>query len=917
MTEWSTRYLAPNCDEAKFIAFLSLYGSNGVLLRDLITFATLRASGRPSKSHWLLNGEVGPILRPFGHVSLPYRCSFLEAFVRAVRHSLDVDALEERLLSLGLIEVEYPTGHSSPARDGWRTDERIWRIVENRMSSHLMVPKWRDLDGEDIIMDLLNVFVEIPSKDVSLLAERHRETFYNHARLFALETLRFNQTIMKDASDYTTALILQILTHRAQVGDEKLMQSVRASPSSTNGSDWAIMLIWAELKEVNSSRVLEINNALTNRITRLLSWKGRRQRRANGLIGYLLVEWMKAAEASGDNRLISQIGMYASHWIEAAWSSGSSIERAALCCVLANFRFLDRSILVSPEYHLLYGYYISRAGHLEQAENFLNSGLRFYSTVPNFSRLSGYRFELVSVLIRLGHRQEAERCLTDIEAHMIKEPFPWKPSGYPGFERWELQHYFDFDRWERLYEHAETKTLLKLYQAELLMAAGDLKFLAPRLEMFISTVSLMNGTRRTIVEDGRREMKDERREEGYFRSLRLALEMRILEVRTREGSPERGLKVAKALMMEIRDKPLLGPDMIQWVIQQSLTLSNRLVRADNVSDALSLLESIVEVIRYQDCPISLIGLLSYATQRIATVNSLRTVEPVENDPTVVAVESTVIGSASTAVGSESRYAPIEQPKDLDWPLAAGMRGFLSRHGSTQKPEALFEEDKYESPHPEADRERGRHTPTPSPISSHQTKKETIRLGQLRERERQESMRQEKQEAQERAQQREMANPTERQEHVMRSFWEGYREGRLQQEQRNRELPITLQEQEDSDLVTHRRQEIQQGERLATNRPTENSPPTKPILPSTTLRRGPLGKTLGQQGLRRSVATMLRRLPRVPTTHPRMLVPEIREKDSVPVSTELSNSSFVPDPPPSLSCQPVTEKPTASSLYVSS
>lgn len=107
--------------------------------------------------------------------------------------------------------------------------------------------------------------------------------------------MRINQTILKNAKGYTVALVLQVLTHRYQDGDEELMLFARAWPSSVNGSDWAIMLLSAELTEVISSGDSRIKTPLTTRITSLLSWKGRRQRRANGLIGYLLVEYFKAA----------------------------------------------------------------------------------------------------------------------------------------------------------------------------------------------------------------------------------------------------------------------------------------------------------------------------------------------------------------------------------------------------------------------------------------------------------------------------------------------------------------------------------------------------------------------------------------------------------------------------------------------
>lgn len=172
----SSEYLNPTRDEAKFLAFLSLYGSSGVPLRELIMLATLRTSFiNPSENHWLLSGETGPIFRGIGETGLPANCSFLNAFARETSNSLGIDGLQERLLSMGLIVLGHPPRNSPPFDGTWCTDERIWCIAENEMSSHLMVPTWGDSDGEGIIMDLLYVFLEMPSKDVSPLAERHRE----------------------------------------------------------------------------------------------------------------------------------------------------------------------------------------------------------------------------------------------------------------------------------------------------------------------------------------------------------------------------------------------------------------------------------------------------------------------------------------------------------------------------------------------------------------------------------------------------------------------------------------------------------------------------------------------------------------------------------------------------------------------
>lgn len=641
ISEWSDVYLGSTRDEAKFIAFLSLYGTDGVLVRDLIAFTTLRASVKPSENHWLLSGEVGPILRPIDDADLPSRCSFLDTFARETSNYQGIDSLENRLLCLGLIRVKFPMGHSSPSNHDWRTDDRIWCVAENRMSSHLMVPKWNDLDGEAIIMDLLYVFLEMPSKDVSLLAERHRETYYNHARLFALEALRFNQTTLRAARDYTVTLILQLLTHRSQDGDEELLQFAKAWPSSANGYDWAIMVLWAEVKQVLCSRRSRIDSALNGRIIRILSWKGKRQRRANGLMGYLLVEFDKAAKASQDKKLSNQLVAFAMEWVETAWSSGSRIECAALCCVLAKFRMLDKWVLLSPEDRLLYGYHLSRAGHLKQAKEFLTSGLWYYSSLQLFSRLWGYQFELVSVLIRLGYRQEAEVWLRDIEENTMS------PNGDEVL-----------GSWERLRQYVETRVLLGLYHADLLMAAGEVGPVASRLENTISAVGLMD-----------RKRNKEERGDGYFRSLHLALETRLLEVQTWEGSPKRALEVAKELAIESRETPPLGPDMVQWIMQQLLALSNRLVWAGNVSAASSLLESIVNICRSRHNSDSLRDLLPYAEQRKATIGSSLTMNRAENDPI-----------------AESEAVTNEPPEKFDW--FSHWKPYIAENAATVSPDLI-------------------------------------------------------------------------------------------------------------------------------------------------------------------------------------------------------------------------------------
>lgn len=109
----------------------SSYRSNGVPLRKLLTFATSRASGKSFENHWLLSGEISPILRSVGDVSLPTYRSSMDTFIREFPNKHGIESLQKRLLSLRLVFVEYLTGHSSPANDDWRTVERFWRVAEN------------------------------------------------------------------------------------------------------------------------------------------------------------------------------------------------------------------------------------------------------------------------------------------------------------------------------------------------------------------------------------------------------------------------------------------------------------------------------------------------------------------------------------------------------------------------------------------------------------------------------------------------------------------------------------------------------------------------------------------------------------------------------------------------------------------
>lgn len=157
--------------------FLSAYASKGVSLRDLIMLGTLRQSGGTSKNHWLENGEIGSL----PEVTYTYEESlenswFLNCFMDVVSSSSKIEYLQTILKDLGLIYVDYLKGTSSDtACQYWYIDERIWTI--RTLESHWPL----GLSGENIVRVLLDVFMRMPGKDVSPIAQRQREVYYSHA----------------------------------------------------------------------------------------------------------------------------------------------------------------------------------------------------------------------------------------------------------------------------------------------------------------------------------------------------------------------------------------------------------------------------------------------------------------------------------------------------------------------------------------------------------------------------------------------------------------------------------------------------------------------------------------------------------------------------------------------------------------
>ena len=580
--EYESRYIKTTSKEAQFLIFLSAYGSKGVSLRDLIMLGTLRQSGGRSKNHWLENGEVGSL----PEVTDTYNesrenSSFLNCLMDAMSSSSEIEYLQTILEDLGLISVDYRKGGpSDTACQYWYIDERIWTI----RSWDLQLPI--DFGDGNTVRVLLDVFMGMPDKDVSPIAQRQREVYYYHAHHHMRQVMQ-RRTLLIDEDfllPQAIFVLLQLLTHRYNECDAKLLTFFMESSIRVSHLRESVMLLWVELKKsasmVDSNGLCKVRDRLLT-LSRQDSYTVPLQ---NGLVGFLLVDLMRTAKAANFEDIARDAVKLGTEWVDRTSTMKSTLERTALCEALAVFNVHDRKEAIPKEYHLFYGYNLARTGHLIQGDRFLASGLERYNPTLSWS----YEFERVSIALRLGQRNLAAEKLGSFRLFAI--------------------HKRDIDRysslWKRSGECAEFFLLLNLYEADCCASAGRLEKACAKLDAGIKiTVSAYD---------------------TYIRTLCVTLKMRLLEVRMWQQKLKEALPVALDLAREVIDDEMhsnFAPDTTYSITLQLLKLSSTVLSFGDVAESLELLESVKSIGEHLPSMLSE-ELESYVQQRMAQARRL-------------------------------------------------------------------------------------------------------------------------------------------------------------------------------------------------------------------------------------------------------------------------------------------------------
>ena len=586
--------------EYRFMLFLELFGLNGVPLRELIWLASLRTSTETSHNHWLVDGERGPLRQIIEAETAYEECSFLAALTRKATTIQSIEIFQERLVSLGFINVDYRSlseTHSS-AQKCWSMDGRIWSIKQKLSFSSSV--------GYQLLFEVfLEVFTEIPCKDISPRAERQREIHYSHVHL-AIGGLYRRSTSTNEyrrlmGQRQVMLVILQVLSHRFQRGDEALLGFVKENlPKCGLHPDWNMILLVAELKATisnNHENLSQISEKVF-RVVQVSVTHSDSSPRAKGLSGWLLVELLDAAEAQDCDELIDTVVQTGKQWMQRVLGSKlSSLEQTMLCRALARFGYSDYPGPQPRQYDLLLGYQLSRAGCIEKAEELLLSGLEYYAYSPMSMQIWEYRFELVSLMLRAGRWSEAEAWLARTRESGIsrKKYIPYIP-----YIPW-IAHETKF--WKRSGECGETFVLLGLYQADCDMAMGKLESAEDRLK------DTMKET--LFVRD------------YYIRALRLALRTRLLNVQMWQEIWERATVTAQDLLEDIiaSGHSLSTARSSYSVIVIVLALINKLLWVGDVKAAARLMGSLKRF-EHVDHHVLPVDIKLYLERRRAAVSHL-------------------------------------------------------------------------------------------------------------------------------------------------------------------------------------------------------------------------------------------------------------------------------------------------------
>ena len=558
-------------------SFLSLYEPRGILLQELLilvsAFFHSALGSHQDHCQWSIDGYRVPperSIRRVGWLMMLNEASSVQ----------ELRALESKLISLDIISVRYAglAEGASTIRDDFIAG-RTWCMgLAGRPDGIKLTAFNRDLSS---------FYQGMPDRDVHPYAERQREIYHYHGHIWISAIFQSDMAyVLNESKEIIHDVAIQVLSHRYHRGDERVIEHLQAThekaiQDSLVVSHHSYQQVMLHLLEIRASAwhqnlqhvggkpaFLEGEIEFFQEMVRMGHRNGVK---AWGMGGYALVELLSLAEISHDHRAMGQIVRLLEDWCRIALRSKTPIELAALCCVLVKIGAMDELDRVPQDYHLSCGYYFSRAGSLQKAEQFLLSGIYFHKGRTAGAELWRYHVELWTVQSRQGYWSEVDVALVD-----TLKTLPQK-----------LDH-GRYSSFERSGEHQSLVLTLASLRSDYLAAKG----------LFLEACDTIYKPLGSLTQRG----------PGVLEPTRIASQVRLLNLRVElvhhAEAAETAIDLCRRLN-ELPDTMATSPTTL-WTIQEILAcVDELLVQEGHYKQTCQILRGLRQLTRSKDRPSTL------------------------------------------------------------------------------------------------------------------------------------------------------------------------------------------------------------------------------------------------------------------------------------------------------------------------
>ena len=550
-------FMAKAQDVSKFTEFVSLYGEDGILLRELLMLASIRylpsiRSLRTENASSEGNDNLAEASKDM---------TFMHSFALNTTRPSRLVALRDDLVLQGFITLREPSGQATRNQGAWAAGRQVWVARAKR-------DELNGTEQSSFYVDLIRIFDEIPDEGIPSIRTRRMELFYNHARLVcdflsrkALRTPTRSITGLGISQDFRQKLIhlmMNLLTNRHQACDGKVIKDLSALMVDSDIDPTLhprsyVMWEWAKMKQEFGSGIETSSRAVKN----IVHFKESPQW-PQSTVGFLLADAIQELETLQNSDALVHVLKLSDEWCDMVYQSQDHEAMSALCILLPQMQLWDKLARMPEAYHLECGYHLSRLGYPGLAERFLVSG---FSACE--SRILGkywrYQIELLSVIMRLGRWQEAEDKLQSSFQFAVKEYNNATSDG--GFDKWQLSG-----------DYGEFKLSINCLLADCFMAKGHFRQAEHLLRAPL---------------DGIQGMRDQ-----YIKAMRVAAQSRLLHAQLQLGSLP---SVAATALQQCRDVIehndfSLDSGTMRWVVDELLTCTSELVDAGMLSEAQEIIE---------------------------------------------------------------------------------------------------------------------------------------------------------------------------------------------------------------------------------------------------------------------------------------------------------------------------------------